>query len=192
MMEPPAKRTGLTDWESRRFGNGACLQCGAPLTGITGPKDRQPEKGSIMVCAYCQYVMEWDGAGFAELSAEVMKELEDEPELPELQRALAATRAFQIARRRKPQEEGPLVIGTNDPAAAIDYIKGINPDIKVVVLEQLPPEVCEECSKLDELRPYGLRKESGVRKWVCKDCAEKNPAEMEKAFWERVEGTNPV
>ncbi len=174
----------MRDWESRRFGQGACLQCGAPLTGITGPKDHVPQKGSIMVCAYCQYVMEWSGEGFVELSAEALKEIENEPELQE---ALAATRAFKAKR-----ESGPLVIETNDPTAALDYIKGVNPDIKVVVLEELPPEVCEDCGKLDELRPYGLRKESGVRKWVCMDCAEKNPAEMEKAFWERVEGTNPV
>lgn len=179
-----ASDTGPTDWESRRFWQGACLQCGALLTGITGPKDHAPQKGSIMVCAYCHYVMEWSGEGFTELSAEAMKEIEDEPELQE---ALAVTRAFKASQR-----EGPLVVETDDPAAAIDYIKGINPAIKVVVFEELPPEICEDCGQLKELRPYGLRKPDGVRKWVCKDCAEKNPEELERAFVERMEGTNPV
>lgn len=183
-MGKSASTTGPTDWESRRFGQGACLHCGAPLTGITGPAGHTPEKGSIMVCAYCHYVMEWSGESFVELSAEAMKEIDCEPALQE---ALAATRAFKAS-----QENGPLVIGTNDPQRAIEYIKGINPDIKVIVLEDLPPEICEDCGQLQELRPYGLRKPNGARKWVCMPCAEKNPAELSRAWDERMEGTNPV
>ena len=45
----------MSDWESYRFKQGACLNCGKPLTGITGPKER-PSKGAIMVCAECQYL----------------------------------------------------------------------------------------------------------------------------------------
>jgi hypothetical protein len=64
--------------------------------------------------------------------------------------------------------------------------------MKVIVVEPLPPEICEECGKLEELRPYGRKKENGVRKWVCFDCAAKDPAERDRAFDERIDGTNPV
>ena len=170
-------------WKSRRFKQGACLQCGTQLTGISGPKGHTPEKGSIMICVECSYVMEWSGEGFVELSAEAMKEIENEPELQE---ALKASRAF------RDFLDSPPVIRTDDPQRVIDAIKGINPDVRVVVLEDLPPEICEECGKLKELRPYGLKKPNGLRKWVCVPCAEKNPEELSRAWDERMEGKNPV
>ena len=63
---------------------------------------------------------------------------------------------------------------------------------KFVVIEELPPEICEACGKLDELRPYGKRKENGARMWLCFDCAMKDPAEAERAFGERFTGENDV
>jgi DNA-directed RNA polymerase subunit RPC12/RpoP len=152
----------MEEWDNRRFKQGACLHCGKELDGISGPKGHDPQKGSIMVCGYCSYVMEWGGEGFAELSEAAMKELETEPDLKQ---ALARTRAFRAA------------------------LKG---EVKVLVLEELPPEICQDCGKLKELRPYGKKQANGVRQWVCKACAEKDPAEMERAFEERMEGKNPV
>lgn len=58
----------------------------------------------------------------------------------------------------------------------------------VVVIRELEPDVCENCGKTDELRPYGLRKENGNRMWVCYDCGMQNKEEATKAFMERLEG----
>ena len=159
--------------KSRKFDMGVCLACGKPLTGLT-PMDGEtmtPNAGALMICGHCSYIQMWDGAKLVELPPEVMKEIEDDPACaPELQVALAMTKAFRQA-GVTPQTAG---------------------EVKVIVLENLPPEICEECGKLEELRPYGLKKASGVRKWVCMDCAQKNPEEMSKAWDERMEGTNPV
>ena len=59
---------------------------------------------------------------------------------------------------------------------------------RIIVLETLPPEKCEDCGNLDELRPYGKRKANGARMWVCFDCAAKDPAERDRAFDERFRG----
>ena len=61
-----------------------------------------------------------------------------------------------------------------------------------VVIEELPPEICEGCGKLDELRPYGKRKENGARMWVCFDCAMLDEPEAARAFEERFTGENEV
>ena len=120
-----------------------------------------------MVCADCSYIMEWDGSKLIELTDAAMKELEaDSEDDVGLKRALKATKLYQAMRDKKP--------------------------IKIIILEDLQPEVCEECGQLQELRPYGVRKPNGVRKWVCMDCAKKNPREMDRAFDERMEGKNPV
>ena len=63
---------------------------------------------------------------------------------------------------------------------------------RVIMLEPREPEVCEDCGKLDELRPYGHKKADGKRKWVCFPCAQKDEAELDRAFNERMEGENPV
>ena len=46
-----------------------------------------------------------------------------------------------------------------------------------VVVEALPPEICQMCGEEHELRPYGL---GGL--WVCFRCAMKNPRVAEAAF----------
>jgi hypothetical protein len=59
---------------------------------------------------------------------------------------------------------------------------------RVIVIEPMPPEICEACGKLDELRPYGKRKANGARLWVCFDCGMKDRAEVERALDERFRG----
>jgi hypothetical protein len=51
------------------------------------------------------------------------------------------------------------------------------------VAEGLPPEVCEVCGNLEELRPYGPIRD-GRRLWICFDCAmtPKRKSETEQAF----------
>jgi hypothetical protein len=73
-----------------------------------------------------------------------------------------------------------------------NFKKGIKPKISVIHLTPLEPEICEDCGKKDELRPYGKRKANGVRQWVCFPCARKDEAELHRAFEERIEGKNPV
>jgi hypothetical protein len=148
------------DWESYRFDTGACLHCGIVFDGLTGPKGG-PDKGSLMVCASCAYVSEWDGEKFVELSEETMKEASANPDFATL---LDVTRKLRALPRM--------------------------PD-RVLFLEPRAPEICQDCGRLKELRPYGL-KVDGKRQWVCFDCSQKNPAEANAAFDERIEGTNPV
>jgi hypothetical protein len=62
----------------------------------------------------------------------------------------------------------------------------------VIIGEPMPDEVCEDCGKVEELRPYGKRKANGARTWVCFDCAAKDPAERDRAFSERFTGENEV
>jgi hypothetical protein len=126
------------DWETTRFNSGACLNCGLPFTGLTGPASH-PDKGSLMVCGACGYVSEWDGEKHVELSEATMAEASADP----------------------------------DVAAVLAAI-------------------CEDCGKLEELRPYGHKKPDGKRKWVCFPCAHKDEAELNRAFDERIEGENPV
>ena len=146
------------DWDSYYFAKGgACLHCGMTLDGLTGPKEG-PSKGSLMVCAKCAYVMEWDGDKFIELSAETMKEASKDPEVAKI---LAVTQAL----RRLPRI----------------------PD-RIIFLEPREDEICEACGKLAELRPYGKKLKSGKREWVCFDCAQKDPKNTEEAFEERMRG----
>ena len=149
------------DWETVRFNSGACLNCAMPLTGVTGPTGG-PEKGSLMVCGGCGYVMEWDGEKNVECSEETMAEASADPETAKI---LAITRVL----RKLP----------------------VTPK-RVIMIEGREPEVCEDCGKLEELRPYGHRKADGKRKWVCFTCAHKDEAELSRAFDERIEGENPV
>lgn len=160
------KRRQTHDMSTYRYDQGPCLNCGKLLNGLTGPSAR-PSEGDIMMCTECSYVMEWDGKGFRELSPALMVELADHPEL---HKGLAVTKALQELKAQ----------GT------------LPQNVRVVVLEPLPPQICEECGDMHECRPYGLRKPDGERKWVCMPCAEKNPAELSKAFDERMEGDNPV
>jgi hypothetical protein len=149
------------DWTTVRFNSGACLHCGEPLTGVTGPAEG-PTKGALMVCGSCAYVMEWDGEKNVELSAETMAEASADPDVEKI---LAVTRALR---------ELPVA------------------PTRVIMLEPLAPAICEDCGKLEELRPYGHKKADGKRKWVCFPCAKKDEAELSRAFDERMEGTNPV
>lgn len=148
------------DWDSYRFKQGKCLHCGITLNGLTGPRGG-PTKGALMVCAKCSYVMEWDGDGFVELSAETMKEASEDPDVAQL---LAVTRALRALPRI--------------------------PD-RVIMLEPREPQPCEVCGTIKECRPYG-KKVDGKRQWVCFDCGLKDPAEMERAFKERLDGKNPL
>jgi DNA-directed RNA polymerase subunit RPC12/RpoP len=122
----------------------------------------QPTMGALMVCGDCGYVTEWDGEKHVELSETTMAEASANPEYAKL---LAVTRALR-ALPRMPQ--------------------------RIIMLEPREPEICEDCGKLDELRPYGHKKADGKRKWVCFPCAHKDEAELNRAFDERIEGENPV
>jgi hypothetical protein len=116
-----------------------------------------PTKGALMVCAECAYVMEWDGEKLVELSDETLKEASADPDTA---RILAATRALR----------------------GLDRVPN-----RVIFLEPRPPEICEACGRLEELRPYG-QKIDGKRQWVCFDCAQKDPKNAEEAFEERIRG----
>jgi hypothetical protein len=122
----------------------------------------RPDKGALMICGDCGYAMEWDGEKNAELSSETMTELSNDPSYD---RMLAVTRML----RQLP----------------------VTPE-RVIMLEPREPEICEDCGKLEELRPYGHKKADGKRKWVCFPCAQKDEAELNRAFDERMEGKNPV
>jgi hypothetical protein len=45
------------------------------------------------------------------------------------------------------------------------------------VIEQTPPQKCELCGEIDELRPYGPKGEN-----VCFDCAMKDEAAAKRGF----------
>lgn len=66
--------------ETRKFQQGPCLNCQAPLTGITGDGG-SPDPGAIMVCAYCSHVMEWDGKKLVALSDETIKDIAGDPDI---------------------------------------------------------------------------------------------------------------
>jgi len=115
-----------------------------------------------MICGDCGYAMEWDGEKNVELSSELMAELSNDRGFD---RVLAVTRALR---------DLPIM------------------PKRVIMLEPREPEICEDCGKLEELRPYGHKKPDGKRKWVCFPCAHKDEAELNRAFGERMEGENPV
>lgn len=76
--------------KTRRFEQGQCLNCAAPLSGLTGPDSVDP--GSIMVCAYCSHIMEWTGERLAELSNEAALAIAGDPEVLAVVEAVAAVR----------------------------------------------------------------------------------------------------
>lgn len=145
-----------------RYKLGNCLACNKFMDSVTGPAGGVPN-GSIMICAYCSHVMQWNGKKFIELSPEIMEEIKD---MPDLKEALTRAKLFQAWKQKT--------------------------KVHVIVLEPLEPEICEECGQFDECRPYGRRKANGIRKWVCFPCARKDEAELQKAFDERMEGKNPT
>jgi len=60
----------------------------------------------------------------------------------------------------------------------------------VLVMEPEEPARCEECGKIEELRPYG---KDGAR--VCYSCGTSTPerkAEAERRFEARLRGEEPV
>jgi hypothetical protein len=124
--------------------------------------EEKPTLGALMVCGDCGYVAEWDGEKNVELSEETMAQASADPDVAKI---LAFTRALR---------ELPFA------------------PQRVIMLEPREPEICEDCGKLAELRPYGHKKADGKRKWVCFPCAHKDEAELERAFDERIEGENPV
>ena len=95
----------------------------------------RPNKGALMVCGDCGYVAEWDGEKNVECSEATMAEASADPDVAKV---LAVTRMLRELR--------------------------VNPK-RVIMLEGREPEICEDCGKLDELRP---------------------------SFDERIEGENPV
>lgn len=66
--------------ETRKFKMGRCLNCRAPMSGLSGPKGA-PKPGSVMVCAYCSHVMEWNGKKLAPLSDEAIGDIAGDPDL---------------------------------------------------------------------------------------------------------------
>jgi hypothetical protein len=114
------------DWESYRFEQGKCLSCGQGLNAVTGPRGA-PKAGSLMICAECNYVMEWDGGKLIELTEEVMREASEDPQVEKL---IEVTRALRGLRAM--------------------------PD-RVIILEEREPEICADCGQLEELRPYGKK-----------------------------------
>jgi hypothetical protein len=122
----------------------------------------RPITGALMFCGACGYAMEWDGEKNVEVSEAAMAEFSNDPRYDRL---LAITRLL----RDLP----------------------VTPQ-RVIMFEPREPEICEECGKLEELRPYGKKKPDGKRMWVCFDCADKDPAERDRAFDERMKGENPV
>jgi len=55
------------------------------------------------------------------------------------------------------------------------------PEGGFVLIEQLPPEKCQLCGKVEELRPYGV---GGT--WVCFDCGMADKKTTETMFCERL------
>ena len=45
----------------------------------------------------------------------------------------------------------------------------------IVVIEKEPPQQCDFCGKIAELRPYGPKGEA-----ICVECARKDPASTER------------
>jgi DNA-directed RNA polymerase subunit RPC12/RpoP len=82
---------------TRRFDMGNCLNCGAMLTGLTGPLDEPEPQSSLMVCAYCGHIMEWGGKGkgFLELSDEAIRDAAGDPDILEAQELVRQFRAAQ-------------------------------------------------------------------------------------------------
>jgi hypothetical protein len=64
-----------------RFEQGDCLNCGHALTGISREGDWTPAAGDIMVCGYCNHLMEWTGERLAELSDQAIKDLAGDKEV---------------------------------------------------------------------------------------------------------------
>ena len=50
-------------------------------------------------------------------------------------------------------------------------------NIKVVVIEEQPPQQCDDCGEIAELRPYGARGQP-----ICFDCAMKDPETTNQMF----------
>jgi hypothetical protein len=71
---------GAAPLETRKFKMGRCVNCGAPLTGLTGPSGA-PRAGAIMVCAYCSHVMEWSGRKLAPLSEAAIRDIGGDPDV---------------------------------------------------------------------------------------------------------------
>jgi hypothetical protein len=80
-------------YQSARIDQGACLNCGKPLTGAGSLyADRVPEPGDVLVCAYCSHVMEWTGERLAEPSDETLKVIAGDKRMLD---AVAFSTAFQ-------------------------------------------------------------------------------------------------
>jgi hypothetical protein len=63
----------------------------------------------------------------------------------------------------------------------------ITPGVEVLVICEEPEDMCEQCGKKDELRPYGKRVESGRRRRICYDCAMLDKPTTDTAFKELFE-----
>jgi hypothetical protein len=145
------------DWDSYYFAQGGSCLHCGATLDGLTGPKEGPSKGALMVCAKCAYVMEWDGEKLAEMSAETLEEVSKDPDVAQM---LAVTRALR-------------------------GLPGI-PD-RVIILESREPEICEDCGRFMELRPYG-RKIDGKRQWVCFDCSQKDPKNSQEAFEERMRG----
>ena len=145
-----------------------CLKCRAPLPfcdPIDG-SDVKPYDGAVSICFECGEVMFFQGKGFRSPTPEEFSELLKDKQFA---RALAAI----ALKNSKAKDPVAVVFGDSGHAT---------------VLAPEPDEICEMCGKMMECRSYGPRKPDGVRMRVCFPCAEKDPAELSRAFDERIEG----
>jgi hypothetical protein len=144
-----------------------CLKCQEILsiqTAIDGG-DSKPSTGDVAICFECGEVQIFQGAGFRLPTPEEFKEFLDDEDF---------TAAMAMVAVKNSKAEGAVEVVFGDSGHAI-------------VLAPEPDEKCEMCGETDECRPYGPRKADGVRMRVCFPCAQKDPAEVQRAFDGRIE-----
>jgi hypothetical protein len=167
----------------RLSGDPHCPKCHAKVDAVTAidGEQRMPEPGDVGVCSICGSLMIYDAGDVIRSPTDAeMRELADEPDILAAQAAVHRLRGRQLMEFSEAVERGEAAVGVVDDTG------------KVQLLETLPPEICETCGQMRELRPYGPRKPNGVRAWQCFQCSLKNPTETEAAFAERMRGQNPV
>jgi hypothetical protein len=146
-----------------------CLKCGVslPFQDAIDGSDATPHDGAVAICFECGEAMIFTGKSFRYPTPEEFGELLQDEDFVKM----LALVALKVA---KPQDPAAILI---DPTTGTRTILATEPD-----------EPCELCGKMMECRSYGPRKADGVRMRVCFPCAEKNPAETERAFSDRIEG----
>jgi hypothetical protein len=146
-----------------------CLKCNTtlPFSGPIDGSDDKPTDGSVAICFECGEALIFEGKGFRYPTPEEFGELMEDTDFA---KALALVTLKVV----KPKVPVAIIV---DPESGTRTILATEPD-----------ELCEMCGKLMECRSYGPRKADGVRMRVCFPCAEKDPAELDRAFSDRIEG----